>query len=73
MRDAARQVLPQVEVVPSANPTDLTFCREQGYLHVEDLAPLLGMCRTAFEESRGTAVASPHARFDVQEWLPLES
>jgi hypothetical protein len=73
MADAAKRVLPQIELISGSNPTDLTFCREQSFLAPEDISPLMGLCRSAYDEVCTTAVASPHSRFDVQEWLPLET
>jgi hypothetical protein len=41
-------------------------------LTASDLAPLLTLCQAAYTETCHAPPASPHARFDVQEWLPLE-
>ena len=68
----AHKVLNEVELVPGASPTDLSFCREQGYLSPSDLEPLLTLCRQAYERVEQTPAESPHARFDLQEWLPLD-
>jgi hypothetical protein len=59
-------------LVPSSSPTDLTFCREQGFMATEDLRDLLPLCHAAYEELAGNPALSPHARFDVPEWLPLD-
>jgi hypothetical protein len=69
----ARALIPDLEVVPSASHTDLTICREQGYLSSSDMNSLLASCRAAYEEAGNAPSASPHARFDIAEWLPLVS
>jgi len=38
-----------------------------------DLRPVLAACRAAYEAISGAPISSPHARFDVTDWLPLES
>jgi hypothetical protein len=72
LTSSAQRLLPEVELIPGSGPTDLTFCREQGYLHLADLIPILGACQQAYEELRHIPAASPHARFDIPEWSPLE-
>ena len=52
--------------------SDLMFLSEQGSLKFEELAPLLKPCRTAYEAAAGSPLSSPHARFDITDWLPLE-
>jgi hypothetical protein len=68
----AQKLLNDLELVPGCSPTDLSFCREQGYLSPSDLEPLLTLCREAYQRVASVASESPHARFDVQEWLPLD-
>ncbi len=68
----AQKVLHDLELVPGSSPTDLSFCREQGYLSPADLEPLLSLCRQAYRRVAQAAADSPHARFDLQEWLPLD-
>jgi hypothetical protein len=46
--------------------------RERNCLRIQDLQELLSMCREAYTQLSGHIGTSPHARFDVQEWLPLE-
>lgn len=67
----AQKVLPNLELVAGSSPTDLSFCREQGFLTPTDLEPLLTVCQRAYGEVAHSPSASPHARYDVQEWLPL--
>jgi hypothetical protein len=66
------QAIPNLSLVPSSSPTDLTFCREQGYLAHDDLCKLLPLCQSAYGEMAVSAATSPHARFDVPEWMPLD-
>src|SRR5262249_46478953 len=73
LAQAAQRVLNDVELVPGSGPTDLTVCREQGFLSTTDLASLLGLCHAAYDEVAHVPAHSPHARFDVQEWLPLQT
>ena len=67
----ALKILPNLSTVPSASPTDLTFCREQGFLSHEELRNLLPLCQSAYWELNVSPAQSPHARFDVSEWMPL--
>jgi hypothetical protein len=48
------------------------FLCEQGGLSYTDLTPLLKSCRAAYENAAPSPLTSPHARFDVVDWLPLE-
>jgi hypothetical protein len=70
---AAQKVLSDIELVPGSGPTDLTLCREQGFLSAADLTQLLSLCQAAYTEVAHAPSSSPHARFDVQEWLPLHT
>ena len=69
----ALRALPELSLVPSVSPTDLTFCREQGFLAHDELRGLLPLCHAAYEELAANPALSPHARFDVPEWLPLDT
>ncbi len=54
------------------NSTDLTLCREQGYLRFGDLHEMLQHCRQAYDSMCQTPIGSPHNRFDISEWIPLD-
>jgi hypothetical protein len=69
---AVERALDHIDFVPGSGPTDMTFCREQGYLMPEELAPFLEPCRTAYDQLCQSPSTSPHSRFDVPEWLPLQ-
>jgi hypothetical protein len=70
--EAVRTVLPQIKLVRVPGQADLMFCREQGFLTVEDLKKVLRPCRTAYEAIAGAPTTSPHARFDIVDWVPLD-
>jgi serine/threonine protein kinase len=70
--DEAEQILPRVQLVMVPGQADLMFCREQPALTLEDLERLLGPCRRAYEESATVPNLSPHARFDINDWSPLD-
>ncbi|MFO0807089.1 MAG: protein kinase [Gemmataceae bacterium] len=68
----AQNALPGLTVVPTNAPTELTFCRVATGLSEADLHQLLNLSRLAYQETAPQDAASPHARFDVKEWQPLE-
>jgi len=70
--EEALRVLPGVQLVNVPGQADLMFCREQNELTVEDLDRILRPCRSAYEDAAGTPQSSPHARFDIQDWTPLD-
>ncbi len=70
--EEAQRVLPGVQIVNVPGQADLMFCREQNGLTMEDLDRILRSCRAAYEDAAGTPQSSPHARFDVQDWTPLD-
>jgi hypothetical protein len=69
--EGARRALPPLQLVRVPGQAALLFCREQGNLRIEDLERLLGPCRRAYEETAVTPLASPHARYDIVDWIPL--
>jgi hypothetical protein len=71
--DAAQRTIQHVQLIPGTNPVDLTMCREQGFLFLSDLQPVLALCRTAYMDFVVSPNQSPHARFDIQEWVPLDA
>ncbi len=70
--DACAQVLPQLKVVRVPGQSDLMFCREQPWLSAHDLQRVLRGCREAYDLANATPVTSPHSRFDLMDWLPLD-
>jgi hypothetical protein len=59
-------------VVRVPGQSDLMFCREQGCLSVQELHKVLRQFRSAYEAAAVTPPTSPHARFDIMDWLPLD-
>jgi serine/threonine protein kinase len=72
LSESITELFPEVKLVRVPGQSDLMFLCEQGGLAFEELRPLLKPCRTAYESAAGSPVTSPHARFDVVDWLPLE-
>jgi hypothetical protein len=70
--DAARRAAPSLHLVTVPGQADLMYCREQGFLSVEDVQRLLRPCRAAYEESTTTPPTTPHARCDIIDWVPLD-
>jgi serine/threonine protein kinase len=70
--EQARRALPELHLVNVPGQADLMFCREQGGLKAEDLERILHTCRAAYDEVAHAPALSPHARFDVQDWTPLD-
>jgi hypothetical protein len=70
--EQARAVVPDLELVRVPGQADLMFCREQGYLTADDLRPMLRACEHTYEEACLAPNTSPHARFDITEWLPID-
>jgi serine/threonine protein kinase len=70
--EAVRHVLPEVQLVRVPGQADLMFCCEQGFLGIEELRQLLRTCRKAYDSVVGAPPTSPHARFDISDWVPLD-
>ena len=70
--DEAKRVLGRVHLVTVPGQADLMFCREQDGLTTRELENILEPCRSAYEESSRSPAVSPHARFDLHDWTPLD-
>ncbi len=70
--EAVLDSFPELRLVRVPGQSDLMFLCEQGNLTYDDLTTLLKPCRAAYDGAAGAQVTSPHARFDVIDWLPLE-
>ncbi|HZY87400.1 MAG TPA: tubulin-like doman-containing protein [Gemmataceae bacterium] len=71
--EEAQELLPEgVQLVNVPGQADLMFCRDQSGLSAEELGRFLRNCRKAYEESAAVPNSSPHARFDIQDWTPLD-
>lgn len=69
--DQAKEVLPTLQLVRVPGQAFLMFCREQGYLSTAELQYVLRSCQPAYEESASVPALSPHARFDITDWVPI--
>jgi serine/threonine protein kinase len=68
-----QHTLPSVKVVQAAGQnSDIMVCREQGRLSAKDMRELIDHCRDAYRELSARPASSPHSRFDVLEWMPLD-
>jgi hypothetical protein len=72
LSESVVDLFPELKLVRVPGQSDLMFLCEQGCLTYEELGPLLRSCRAAYEAAAGSPLSSPHARFDVIDWLPLE-
>jgi serine/threonine protein kinase len=72
LASAARQVLPRLQPVYTPSLAELTICREGDNLSIVELEDILNHPRRAYQELAPQPPTSPHARFDIAEWLPLE-
>jgi hypothetical protein len=70
--EEARKTIPELKIVHVPGQADLMFCREQGYLNIQDLQRLLRPCRAAYEELTGAPQSTPHSRCDIIDWMPLD-
>jgi hypothetical protein len=62
---------PAVMTFQASRGNEITFCRELR-LRPVDVGQTLHYCRESYEERAARPAPSPHARFDVVEWLPLD-
>ncbi|MCI0740195.1 MAG: protein kinase [Gemmataceae bacterium] len=72
LENAIHQVFPDVRYVRVAGQSDLMLCREQGCLTAQDLHKWLKPCRSAYDHLASVPGTSPHSRFDIVDWLPLD-
>jgi serine/threonine protein kinase len=67
----AAEEFPDATVFRASRSNEITFCREQR-LRPSDVREAMQFCREPYEERSHRPAPSPHARFDVVEWLPLD-
>src|SRR6266545_140458 len=67
--EAFQKSFPTLKTVRVPGQADLMVCREQGPLMSLDL---LRICRTTYEATALAPTTSPHARFDITDWVPLD-
>jgi hypothetical protein len=70
--DVAKATVEGLELVRAPGQADLMFCREQGCLKSDDLQRIFRACQISYSELAGVPTTSPHARFDIQDWVPLD-
>jgi hypothetical protein len=70
--EQAQGALAGLHLVNVPGQADLMFCREQAELRLEDLEQILRSSRAAYENAVNVPQTSPHARFDIQDWMPLD-
>ncbi|MBI3412413.1 MAG: protein kinase [Planctomycetes bacterium] len=72
LAEAVHAAFPEIKHVRVAGQSDLMLCREQGGLTAGDLQKLFQISRGAYEAACTTPAGSPHARFDILDWMPLD-
>jgi hypothetical protein len=70
--EAAQRLVPELQLVRVPGQAHLMFCREQAQLSAEDLQRMLRPCHAIYEETARVPQISPHARFDISDWMPLD-
>lgn len=70
--DTVAQAFPEINHVRVPGQSDLMFLCEQGGLSAADVHTILKPCRAAYDAVANSPNASPHARFDIVDWLPLD-
>jgi eukaryotic-like serine/threonine-protein kinase len=69
-----REALPSIKILQAAGQTsDIMVCREQAHLAGKNLEKMLNHCREAYAELANQSATSPHSRFDILEWMPLDA
>ncbi len=72
LENTIHQTFPDIHHVRVPGQSDLMLCREQGCLTAQDLQKVFKTCRAAYEIAATAPTTSPHARFDILDWLPLD-
>ncbi len=72
LAEKVSEAFPEINHVRVPGQSDLMFLCEQGCLTPADVQKLLRPCRVAYEALTPTPNTSPHARFDIVDWLPLD-
>jgi hypothetical protein len=70
--EEAVKAVPGLDLVRVPGQANLMFCREHGKVNALELQHLLGPCRRAYQEAIPAPTSSPHARFDILDWLPVD-
>lgn len=67
----AKEVIPELKLIRVPGQSDLSLCREKTSLSLEEIQGLLAPCQQAYVELASVPGDSPHARFDVTDWIPI--
>jgi serine/threonine protein kinase len=70
--EQAKQVLGTLQILPVHGQADLMFCREQANLSPEEVQRLFRPFGPAYAKLAAVPNTSPHARFDISDWVPLD-
>jgi hypothetical protein len=70
--DQVQQAIPGLHLVRVPGQADLMFCREQGNLTADEMCEFLQSARAAYEQLAPVPSSSPHCRFDILDWVPLD-
>jgi len=66
--------IPRMKALYAVGQTsDVMVCREQLYLGTAELKEMLEHCREPYQEMAARPSTSPHSRFDILEWMPLDT
>lgn len=68
----AEEAMPKLTQLTVPGQAELVVCREQPILTLEDLDRFLKSCRKAYEQAVTVPGSSPHSRFDIIDWSPLD-
>jgi hypothetical protein len=68
----AVKALPHLDLVTVPGQADLMFCREHDRLGEEEMDRILRPCRAAYDDVANAPPVSPHARFDIHDWMPID-
>jgi hypothetical protein len=68
LRGLLKRLLPQVEVLATANSNDIVFFREQTGLRLADVPQLGAVAREAYEQMIAVQHFTPHNRTDIGSW-----
>jgi serine/threonine protein kinase len=69
---AVEAALADLRHVKVPGQSDLMFCCDQGPLTPQDLQQMFKACSKAYRDAVPTPVSSPHCRFDLMDWMPLD-
>jgi hypothetical protein len=70
---ALQSALPDLKHVKVPGQADLMFCRDYGPLTIKELCHLFKQCGQAYNLAATVPQSSPHARFDILDWTPLDA